>query len=213
MLEHAAVIIRGLARCIADESRLLGDGCAALRADTREVLAEALGHFATALRAHGRLVWTEGAPDQQLDEAGLEPRLAGAGQAVDRLNGSLLAGREAEPAVWPLHGELLVHLDRLRQELEVEQLADGGKDVRWRARQDDPARQGRLVAVAGSVRPVAEKVRPVASLARRGPARRPRERQSVRSIAGGTNPEYARSAPRPSPRRARAQPPRRTTRP
>ena len=174
MLEHASVIIRGLARCIADESRLHGDESTALRADTRKNLADALGQFAAALRAHGRLVWTEGAADHLLAEAGLESQLAAAGQALDRLNGTLLATPAEQPAAWPLRGELLVHLDRLRQELEVEDLADGGRDVRWRVGRADPVPRGRIPAVASSVRPVAEKVRPVASRVRRArPARAP----------------------------------------
>jgi Fusaric acid resistance protein-like len=160
MLEHTAVIIRGLARCIADESRLTGGDSTALRADTRELLADALRQFAMALRAHGRLVWTEAASDQPLAaEAGLEPQLTGAAHALDRLNGSLRAAPEAGPAAWPLRGELLVHLDRLRQELEVEDLADGGKDVRWRARPVSPAPGGRLPAVASRIHPVAARVR------------------------------------------------------
>jgi Fusaric acid resistance protein-like len=180
MLEHASVIIRGLARCIADESRLHGDESTALRADTRENLADALRQFAAALRAHGRLVWTEGASDHLLAEAGLESQLAEAGQALDRLNGALLATPAAQPAAWPLRGELLVHLDRLRQELEVEDLADGGRDVRWRVGRAGPAPRGKIPAVASSVRPVADMVRPVASRVR---SARP-SRALDRSLAG-----------------------------
>ena len=159
MLEHASVIIRGLARCIADGSRLHGDKSTALSADTREILADALRQFAAALKAHGRLVWTEGDSDHLLAEADC---------ALDRLNGALLETPVVDPAVWPLRGELLVHLDRLRQELEVEDLGEGGKDVRWHSRRVGPARQSRIPAVASSVRPVADKVRPVASRVRRG---------------------------------------------
>jgi hypothetical protein len=148
MLEHTSVIIRGLARCIADASRLHGDQSTALRTDTREILADALRQFAAALRAHGRLVWTEGDSDHLLAEAGLESQLAEAGRALDRLNGALLETPVVEPAVWPLRGELLVHLDRLRQELEVEDLGEGGKDVRWRSRRVGPARPSRLPAMA-----------------------------------------------------------------
>ena len=168
MLEHASVIIRGLARCIADGSRLHGDKSTALSADTRQILADALRQFAAALKAHGRLVWTEGDSDHLLAEAGLESQLAEADRALDRLNGALLETPVVDPAVWPLRGELLVHLDRLRQELEVEDLGEGGKDVRWHSRRVGPARQSRIPAVASSVRPVADKVRPVASRVRRG---------------------------------------------
>jgi len=168
MLEHASVIIRGLARCIADGSRLHGDQSTARQADTREILADALRQFAVALRAHGRLVWTEGDSDHLLAEAGLEAQLAEAGRAWDRLNDAFLATPAADPDVWPLRGELLVHLERLRQELEVEDLGEDGKDVRWRSRRVGPARQGRIPAMASSVRPVADKVRPVASRVRRG---------------------------------------------
>jgi hypothetical protein len=169
MLEHAAVIIRGLARCIADESRLHGNQSTALRADTREILADALRQFAAALRAHGRMVWAEADAGRELAEAGLEPQLTEAEHALDRLNGSLRPAAQAAPAAWPLRGELLVHLDRLRQELEVEDLADGGRDVRWRARQVSPAPSGKLPAVASRVRPVAAQVRrgqPARTLAR-----------------------------------------------
>jgi hypothetical protein len=168
MLEHASVIIRGLARCIADGSRLHGDQSTARQADTREILADALRQFAAALRAHGRLVWTEGDSDHLLAEAGLESQLAEADRAWDRLNAAFLAAPAADPDLWPLRGELLVHLNRLRQELEVEDLGDDGKDVHWRSRRVGAARQSRIPGVASSVRPVAEKVRPVASRVRRG---------------------------------------------
>jgi hypothetical protein len=128
-LEHAATTVRGIARSIADETRL-DDG--ALRdAETRECLASVLRQLAAAVRTFGRLVRTDAlttqaaeATRQQL-ETTLIGQLAEARQGQDKLADLLRGEHEAiaqQPA-WPLHGELLTHLSRLREELEVERRA------------------------------------------------------------------------------------------
>jgi hypothetical protein len=128
-LEHAATTVRGVARSIADETRL-DDG--ALRdAATRECLASVLRQLAAAIRTFGRLVRADalakpGAePTRRQLETTLAKQLAQARQNQDKL-ADLLRDEHATgegQLAWPLRGELLSHLSRLRQELEVERHA------------------------------------------------------------------------------------------
>jgi Aromatic acid exporter family member 1 len=128
-LEHAATTARGIARSIADETRL-DDG--ALRdAETRQCLASVLRQLAAAVRTFGRLVRTDALATQAAEATGrqlentLAEQLAEARRGQDKLADLLRGEHEAiaqQPA-WPLHGELLTHLSRVREELEVERRA------------------------------------------------------------------------------------------
>lgn len=128
-LEHAATTVRGIARSIADETRL-DDG--ALRdAETRQCLASVLRQLAAAVRTFGRLVRTDALATQAAEatrrqlENTLAEQLAEARRGQDKLADLLRGEHEAiaqQPA-WPLHGELLTHLSRVREELEVERRA------------------------------------------------------------------------------------------
>jgi Aromatic acid exporter family member 1 len=128
-LEHAATTARGIARSIADETRL-DDG--ALRdAETRQCLASVLRQLAAAVRTFGRLVRTDALATQAADatrrqlENTLAEQLAEARRGQDKLADLLRGEHEAiaqQPA-WPLHGELLTHLSRVREELEAERRA------------------------------------------------------------------------------------------
>jgi hypothetical protein len=128
-LEHAATTVRGVARSIADEAR--ADDGVLQDAATRECLASVLRQLAAAIRTFGRLVRADAvaqpgaeATRRQL-ETTLAEQLGQARRGQDKLAGLLRdehATVEGQLA-WPLRGELLSHLSRLRQELEVERHA------------------------------------------------------------------------------------------
>ena len=116
-------------RSIADETRL-DDG--ALRdTETRECLASVLRQLAAAIHTFGRLVRSDALATQTAEatrrqlETTLTEQLAearrGQDKLADLLRGEYVAGEQ--PPAWPLHGELLTHLSRLREELEVERRA------------------------------------------------------------------------------------------
>src|SRR5205823_2229749 len=112
--ERNAVTLRGLARCMADRTGLYIDDRTGLgqemwEADVRQHLAATLREIAAATRAYSEA----GAATGLVDVAALRPeidRAVGRGRAERDALGGLL--RE-DPGHWPLHGELLVHLDRL----------------------------------------------------------------------------------------------------
>jgi hypothetical protein len=73
---------------------------------------------------YGRLATgREAAPHERL-EAELDRHLEAARDLQDRLSELLRTDPAARPVGWPLRGELIAHLDRLRTELRV------GKPVR-----------------------------------------------------------------------------------
>ena len=137
-LEHATVTVRGIARGVADGSRL--DGSNPVHdAETRDCLAAILRALAAAIRAFGRLVGAqiaigEGpAADREPVAAELERNLLEARRLTGRLT-ELLRAEPSGPG-WPLRGELLVHIDRLRNELQPERHArDRPPRREWPAR-------------------------------------------------------------------------------
>jgi len=122
-LEHAAVTIRGLARSIADDAGL-PDSDAAFAADRPDLLPGVLRHLAAAVRAYGGLIRADLTTGQVPDGHELEQHLDAARAEQDRLTPVLRHAPDMGPASWRLRGEILVHLDRLTNELhEVERLA------------------------------------------------------------------------------------------
>jgi hypothetical protein len=76
-----------------------------------------LRQLAAAVRVYGRLAATQ-EPDRQRElEAELEQHLAAAEDQQDQLSEVLRIDPAAKPVGWPLRGELVSHLDRLRKEL------------------------------------------------------------------------------------------------
>jgi uncharacterized membrane protein YgaE (UPF0421/DUF939 family) len=130
-LEHAAANIRGLTRSLTDDARLPEGHAAVLAGDTPDMLAGVLSRLAAAIRDYGGLIRADGAEagaargaddndfDRHLDEVREErDRFA---LRLDRASGPASAG-------WRLHGEMLVHLDRLTSELQVERLASAREE-------------------------------------------------------------------------------------
>jgi uncharacterized membrane protein YgaE (UPF0421/DUF939 family) len=118
-LEHCSITIRGLARALADHVGEIGrefDESLAER-ETDERLAAAIRQLARAIRTYGRMSRQEIATGSTDLEDTLEQQLASLRE--DRAD---LADRlRTDTAHWQLHGELLVHLDRLRDELQLGQ--------------------------------------------------------------------------------------------
>ncbi|MEU8804634.1 FUSC family protein [Spirillospora sp. NPDC048819] len=115
-LEHCGVTIRGLARCLADHAnepeQWREDPLS--KSETRALLATTMRHLASALGTYGRMRRQQFATGNTDLEDPLASHLDAAREERVKLTEML----RADSPDWPLHGELLVHLDRLRSELE-----------------------------------------------------------------------------------------------
>ena len=120
-LEHAALTLRGLARSVLDSAGIATRESPVRDRCTRVRLASVLAKLGEAIRTYGRLVqltpagdeWLESELAAELEEAhGLQDELA------DLLKPRI--GDGGEPSEWPLRGEILTHVDRLRTGLSVE---------------------------------------------------------------------------------------------
>jgi uncharacterized membrane protein YgaE (UPF0421/DUF939 family) len=117
-LEHAAITVRGLARSLADSIRLAEADSPMQDPEARGRLAGVLAELAAAIRIYGALAVT-GAPGQDQLTAELERYLDAAQDQQDRLSELLGTDPAVRPVGWPLRGELISHLDRLRSELRA----------------------------------------------------------------------------------------------
>jgi hypothetical protein len=131
-LEHAAVTIRGLTRSITDEVRLPEGSAAMLATDAPGMMAGVLRQLAAALRAYGGLIRADLTDGRVPDGSEVERHLVQAREQQDRLAPVLRDAPGEASAGWPLRGEMLVHLDRLTNQLQADQL---GRD---RAQAADP---------------------------------------------------------------------------
>jgi hypothetical protein len=118
-LEHAAITIRGLARAIADLTRLGEDHSSMREPDERDRLAGVLTELAAAVRDYGRLVTQHDVVGREHAEADLGRHLDAARTQQDLLSAALAAAPADRPVGWPLRGELVSHIDRLRNELSA----------------------------------------------------------------------------------------------
>jgi hypothetical protein len=118
-LEHEAVTLRLFARSLVDSTRLDGDDNPLSDPDLRRHMAGVLRELAAAVRTYGSLVTEFDEHSHDLLKSELERHLAAAHDEQNRLSG--LPGRDpaTRPAAWPLRGELISQLDRLRAELEA----------------------------------------------------------------------------------------------
>jgi uncharacterized membrane protein YgaE (UPF0421/DUF939 family) len=137
-LEHAALTIRVLARSVTDSSRISSDASPVHDPETRARLAAMLHRLAQTVRAYARLIQTLPAGNEPL-EAGLRHQLDEAHRQQDRL--AELLRPDAGNSEWPLRGEILAHVDRLRTELRLDPATLPGKMARRTAlgtRRRDP---------------------------------------------------------------------------
>ena len=118
-LEHETTAVRVLARSLADLTRLRDPDNPLTDPAVRDRLAGALRELSAAVTVYGALTNEADAARRSPLEAELERRLAAAGQHQDRLSELLGIDPAARPVGWPLRGELISHLDRLRRELDA----------------------------------------------------------------------------------------------
>ena len=128
-LERAATDMRVLARSVADSAWLDSENSPVNEAETRARLAAVIAELSGAVRSWGEVIETEaeppgysGAPAEPPAVAELEDHLEEAQRQQDKLAEVLQADPAERPEGWPLRGEILSHVDRLRTELEPRNL-------------------------------------------------------------------------------------------
>jgi uncharacterized membrane protein YgaE (UPF0421/DUF939 family) len=115
-LEGATLTIRGIARSLNDSAGLSGEVSPLRDAHVADRIAGVLRELAAVLRPYGRLARSESV-DRDAMKAEVDRRLAQA-EKGQREVAELLRGEPAAPSAgWPLRGELVSHLDRLRTQL------------------------------------------------------------------------------------------------
>jgi len=119
IMERAALTVRGLARSVADSSRLEADYSPLRDTDIRTGLAMVLRELAEAVRIYGRLARTHDTAGLDRLESELGRHLTAARERQDQLSALLGTDPATRPVGWPLRGELISHLDRLRNELRA----------------------------------------------------------------------------------------------
>jgi hypothetical protein len=124
-LERAATDLRVLARAVADSARLDSGDSPVKDTETRARLAAVIAELAASVRAYGQLIEADPesaeAPEEPAEPAlslVLEDHLEEALRQQDRLADVLATDPAERPDGWPLRGEILSHVDRLRNELQ-----------------------------------------------------------------------------------------------
>jgi Fusaric acid resistance protein-like len=134
-LEIDALTIRFLARSLFDATRVPSGASPVRDPETRARLAALLNHLAAAIRTYGRLVATMPAGDKSLESA-LTAQLEAAHRQQDALADLLEphATQDGEASEWPLRGEILSHVDRLRTGLRADEIPRQRRPHRRRRR-------------------------------------------------------------------------------
>ena len=146
-LEHEAITVRVLARSLVDTTRLAGDDNSVNDPDVRRGLASTLVELSAAVRTYGNLAIELDARRHDVLKSELERHLAAAHDQQDRLSETLATAPAARPVGWPLRGELISHLDRLRSELEAA-VPEGSARRRRNRRRRSPRPHGQRVPPA-----------------------------------------------------------------
>jgi uncharacterized membrane protein YgaE (UPF0421/DUF939 family) len=127
-LERAATDMRVLARSVVDSARIDSEHSPVREAETRARLAAVIAELSAAVRAYGQILEADpveaDAPSAEPIEEELEDHLEEAKRQQDRLADLLSTDPAERPEGWPLRGEILAHVDRLRSELQPGHLPD-----------------------------------------------------------------------------------------
>jgi uncharacterized membrane protein YgaE (UPF0421/DUF939 family) len=118
-LDHTAIIVRAFARSLADTIRLDSGQSPIHDPEVRGRMADALARLAAGVRTYGRLAVVTDVPSHDELVAELRRYLTAAQDEQDRLSELLGTDPTIRPVGWPLRGELVSHIDRLRNELQA----------------------------------------------------------------------------------------------
>jgi uncharacterized membrane protein YgaE (UPF0421/DUF939 family) len=115
-LEHATVTIRGIARSLNDSAGLSDEVNPVRDPHAATRVADVLRELAAAVRAYGHLAHSK--VDRGSLKSDVDRHLAAANEHQGSVADILRADPAAPSRGWPLRGELVTHLDRLRTELQ-----------------------------------------------------------------------------------------------
>jgi hypothetical protein len=116
-LERATLTIRGIARSLNDSAGLSDELNPVEDLNAAGRVAEVLRELAGALRSYGRLARSKYV-DRGVLKHDVDQHLAEARERQQTVADVMRADLPAPSAGWPLRGELVTHLDRLRNELK-----------------------------------------------------------------------------------------------
>jgi hypothetical protein len=158
-LEHSTLYLRGLATSIVDSSRIPSGASPVRDVETRERLADVFGQLGIAIRTYGRLMRVLPSGDMALERQ-LDDQLACTLHLQDKLAVLLEPDtdqQEGDGTEWPLRGEILSHVDRIRTSLRPEAIPPAQRDnsSRKAAQVQEPERNLPQSAVTRAVRPTA----------------------------------------------------------
>jgi hypothetical protein len=137
-LEHATLTVRGIARSLNDSAGLTDETNPVRDAHAAHPVAEVLRELAAAIRSYGRLARSKSV-DRAALKADVDRHLAGADEHQGEVTDVMRADPASPSVGWPLRGELVTHLDRLRYELQParpppENVAETALPRPWRRR-------------------------------------------------------------------------------
>jgi uncharacterized protein YukE len=133
-LEHAALTLRGLARSVLDSAGIASEASPVRDTETRVQLASVLAKLGEAIRTYGRLIQLTPAGSESL-ESELAAELDEAHRLQDELADLLRPqARAGGPSEWPLRGEILAHVDRLRTGLSIDTIRHSTRPATRRRR-------------------------------------------------------------------------------
>jgi len=170
-LERAATDLRVLARAVVDSARLDSGDSPVKDEETRAQLAAVIAELAASVRAYGQLIEADPEPSDAAQAQAepalslvLEDHLRESERQQDRLADLLAADPAERPDGWPLRGEILAHVDRLRNELQPRHAAQEAR-ARRRLRvshqrsRTAPPRRGYRIALRSRASRTAARVR------------------------------------------------------
>ncbi|WP_149181919.1 aromatic acid exporter family protein [Streptomyces sp. TRM49041] len=150
-LEICAVVLRVLSRTLTDLAKFRTDETL-FPTDVAALLREVFGHMARAVESFARLITTQVAASAEDAEARLTEALAAGREARNRVADLLLEDVQEHPRQWQLHGALLSEIDRILDELDVDQRTERLTEELDRRAAELGERHPRLVALSRRLR-------------------------------------------------------------